>query len=188
MPKKSKGGNKHKRKKASTDQNEKLNMVYKEDGEDYAIVDKMVGGGRCQITLPDKSTKLAIIRGKLRRRKTWISNGDLVLVAIRDFQDDKCDVIHKYTPGQLQILRKKNALPIGFLNSPGDSTGGETNNTGNTQSTNYCTVEFRDDSDDESDEEIHTSNPNVSIEPILEEETNESSNKEDAFEFDFDEI
>ncbi len=192
MPKKSKGGNKYKRKKASTDQNEKLNMVFKEEGEEYAIVEKMVGGGRCYINLPDKSVKLAIIRGKLRRRKTWISNGDLVLVAIRSFQDDKCDVIHKYTQGQVQILKKKNVLPPGFLNTPANETSGQNNN--QTLSTNYCTFEFRDDeSDYESDNEKEI-NDNISkndkINVISDENESEDVNnsKDDAFEFDFDDI
>ena len=111
MPKKSKGGNSHKKAKNNSDHSDKHNMIYKEDGEEYALVDKMVGGARCHITLPDQSTKLAIIRGKLRKRRTWISVGDLVLVSIRDFQEDKCDVIHKYTNGQIQILQRKKLLP-----------------------------------------------------------------------------
>lgn len=27
--------------------------------------------------------------------QVWVSAGDIVLVGLRDFQDDKCDIIHK---------------------------------------------------------------------------------------------
>ena len=193
MPNKSKGGNKHKRKKAGTDQNERQNMVYKEEGEEYALVNKMVGGGRCSITLPDKSNKLAIIRGKLRRRKTWISPGDLVLVAIRDFQCDKCDVIHKYTPGQLQMLKKKNSLPIGFFNISSDETDTGANGPNTHNTTNYCNVEFREESDDDDDDNNDTiTKPKVVDVNNDNDNDNDTSddddNKDDTFDFDFDEI
>jgi len=34
-----------------------------------------------------------------------------VLVSLRDYQDEKCDIIHKYTPDEARILKKKGELP-----------------------------------------------------------------------------
>ena len=44
----------------------------------------------------DGKIRLCKIRGTLTRKKVWIGAGDLVLVSLRDFEDDKCDVILKW--------------------------------------------------------------------------------------------
>merc|ERR1712169_163223 len=44
----------------------------------------------------DGEKRLAHIRGKMRK-KVWINQGDIVLLSLRDFQDDKADVIQKYS-------------------------------------------------------------------------------------------
>ena len=190
MPKKSKGGNRHKKAKNNSDQNDRQNMIYKEDGEEYAIVDKMVGGARCHITLPDQSTKLAIIRGKLRKRRTWISVGDLVLVSIRDYQEDKCDVLHKYTNGQIQTLKRKKSLPDGFLSQFNKTETTEVSNQNKTYD-----IEFRDASSSEEDDDdpeqdgIDVSyNSNLIVEEAVEEGDDESDKEDDTYNFNFDEI
>merc|ERR1719378_569699 len=50
----------------------------------------------------DGEKRLAHIRGKMRKksnalRQVWINQGDIVLLSLRDFQDDKADVIQKYS-------------------------------------------------------------------------------------------
>ena len=44
----------------------------------------------------DKKTCVGKICGKLMKRM-WMGNDDIVLVGLRDFQDDRVDIIHKYT-------------------------------------------------------------------------------------------
>jgi initiation factor 1A len=39
--------------------------------------------------------RICHIRGLLQHR-SWIFKNDFILVSLRDFQDDKADVIHKY--------------------------------------------------------------------------------------------
>ena len=56
----------------------------------------MLGNGRLEALCFDGSKRLAHIRGKLRK-KVWINQGDIILLSLRDFQDDKADVIQKYT-------------------------------------------------------------------------------------------
>ena len=41
------------------------------------------------------TARLAHIRGKMRK-KVWVNAGDIVLIGLREYQDAKCDVIHKY--------------------------------------------------------------------------------------------
>lgn len=63
---------------------------------EYAQVTKMLGNGRLQAQCFDGETRLAHIRGKMRK-KVWINQGDIILISLREFQDDKADVIVKYT-------------------------------------------------------------------------------------------
>ena len=56
----------------------------------------MLGNGRLEAQCFDGVKRLANIRGKLRK-KVWINQGDIILLSLRDFQDDKADVIVKYT-------------------------------------------------------------------------------------------
>jgi len=46
---------------------------------------------------------------KIKGKK--IVEGDLVLVSLRAFQDDKCDIIHKYTVKEANKLRKMGEIP-----------------------------------------------------------------------------
>lgn len=60
----------------------------------------MLGNGRIEAKCFDGVTRLAHIRGKMRK-KVWIAQGDIILLSLRDFQDDKADVIVKYTPDEV---------------------------------------------------------------------------------------
>ena len=49
---------------------------------------RMLGNGRCECYCFDGVTRLGHIRGKMRK-KVWVSAGDIVLVGLREYQDDK---------------------------------------------------------------------------------------------------
>ena len=55
----------------------------------------MLGNGRLEALCFDGEKRLAHIRGKLRK-KVWINQGDIILLSLRDYQDEKGDVILKY--------------------------------------------------------------------------------------------
>merc|ERR1712032_1575500 len=74
------------------------------DGQEYAQVKKMLGNGRLEAFCFDGKTRLCHIRGKMRKR-IWIGVGDFILLALREFQDRKADVILKYTDEGQEILR-----------------------------------------------------------------------------------
>ena len=44
-------------------------------------------------------------------KKVWIAAGDIVLVGLRDYQDDKADVILKYMPDEARLLKAYGELP-----------------------------------------------------------------------------
>jgi len=45
------------------------------------------------------------------QKKVWINKDDIILISLRNFQDDKADVIHKFNPDEIQELKRKNQLP-----------------------------------------------------------------------------
>jgi len=50
------------------------------------------------------------IRGKLRK-KVWINQGDIILISLRDYQDEKGDVIMKYSADEARSLKAYGELP-----------------------------------------------------------------------------
>ena len=67
----------------------KRELTFKEDGQEYAQVTRMLGNGRLEAFCFDGVNRLCHIRGKLRKR-VWIGVGDIVLLGLREFQDQKC--------------------------------------------------------------------------------------------------
>ncbi|KAK8568989.1 hypothetical protein V6N12_007522 [Hibiscus sabdariffa] len=81
-----------------------------EDGQEYAQVLRMLGNGRCEAMCIDGTKRLCHIRGKMHK-KVWIAAGDIILVGLRDYQDDKADVILKYMPDEARLLKAYGELP-----------------------------------------------------------------------------
>jgi translation initiation factor 1A len=79
-------------------------------GQEYAQVVRMLGNGRCECFCYDGVTRLGHIRGKMRK-KVWITAGDIILAAKRDFQDEKVDIVHKYTADEARNLKQYGELP-----------------------------------------------------------------------------
>lgn len=90
-------------------QPEKRELIIKEEDQAYAYVTDVLGNARFRCLCDDLTSRLGHLRGKIRRR-TRLGRGDYVLVSLRDFQDDKCDILHKYTEEEVHILRKKKLM------------------------------------------------------------------------------
>merc|ERR1711990_773307 len=104
-----KGGNKRKRGKNMNF--DKRELVYKEEDQDYGQVMRLLGGGRVEVNCLDGNVKrLCTIRGKMKNR-VWINGGDIVLVSLREFGDDKADIIHKYYAEEAFELQDLGELP-----------------------------------------------------------------------------
>ncbi|XP_028412105.1 eukaryotic translation initiation factor 1A, Y-chromosomal-like isoform X1 [Dendronephthya gigantea] len=110
MPKNKGKGGKNRRRGKNENESEKRELVFKEDGQEYAQVTKMLGNGRLEALCFDGTTRLCHIRGKLRK-KVWINAGDIILLGLRDFQDNKADVILRYNPDEAMSLRAYGELP-----------------------------------------------------------------------------
>jgi translation initiation factor 1A len=109
MPKaKGKGGKN--RRRGKNDNEEKRELEFKEDGQEYAQVMRMLGNGRLDAHCFDGVKRLCHIRGKMRK-KVWVAPGDIILVGLRDFQDAKCDCILKYSAEEARNLKAYGELP-----------------------------------------------------------------------------
>lgn len=70
----------------------------------------MLGNGRLEALCFDGEKRLAHIRGKLRK-KVWINQGDIILLSLREYQDEKGDVILKYSADEARSLKAYGELP-----------------------------------------------------------------------------
>lgn len=111
MPKnKGKGGKNYKKGKKRDEGETRRDLLFKEDGQEYAQVVRMMGDGRMFLQCYDGVDRVGLIRGTMRRR-VWINTGDIVLIGLREFQQDKADVIHKYTTEEARNLQAYGELP-----------------------------------------------------------------------------
>jgi len=76
----------------------------------YAIVTKMWGDGRMQVTCTDGESRLCVIRQKFRGRRARDNRvilGTCLLVGLREFETnkDKCDLLEVYEAADVERLR-----------------------------------------------------------------------------------
>uniref|UniRef100_A0A2K6UFS2 Eukaryotic translation initiation factor 4C n=1 Tax=Saimiri boliviensis boliviensis TaxID=39432 RepID=A0A2K6UFS2_SAIBB len=93
MPKNKGKGGKNRRRGKNENESEKRELVFKEDGQEYAQVIKMLGNGRLEAMCFDGVKRLCHIRGKLRKK------------------DNKADVILKYNADEARSLKAYGELP-----------------------------------------------------------------------------
>lgn len=91
-------------------------VLMSDEDQVYGQVLKMLGNGRLSAYCFDGKTRLCRIRGKMRK-KVWVNPGDIVLISRRPYQDEKADVIHKYTLDEGRKLKKLGYIPENGLPS-----------------------------------------------------------------------
>ncbi len=104
-----KGGKKKKKGKKADGEIAKRQLEFKEEGQEYARITKMLGEGRAEALCSDGELRICHIRGTMRKR-VWVSVDDLILVDIRSYQDGKADVVYKYTPDEDRTLQSYGEL------------------------------------------------------------------------------
>ncbi|KAL0208159.1 hypothetical protein P9112_010746 [Eukaryota sp. TZLM1-RC] len=102
-----KGKGKARRRK--TTEPAKRELLLKEEGQEYAQVTRLLGNARVEAQCFDGKRRLCHIRGKLRKR-CWIRVSDLILISLRDYQDQKADILHKYNPDEARSLKKRGEI------------------------------------------------------------------------------
>lgn len=120
MVKNSIGGNRAKKKKAGSNTNNfKRPITYKEPGQEYAKVVKILGGPSVQIEKEDGTKLVGHIRGALYK-KVFLHPGDLVLISMREFSSTtstsdkekvgKADILHVYKTEEMQTLQSQKEI------------------------------------------------------------------------------
>jgi len=111
MPKNKGKGGKNRRRGKNENEAEKRELEFKDEGQEYAQVTKMLGNGRLEaLCFSDGVKRLCHIRGKMRK-KVWINQGDVILLSLRDYQDKKADVILKYNTDEARNLMSYGEIP-----------------------------------------------------------------------------
>jgi translation initiation factor 1A len=174
------GGKKHKKSKNTTQPcNMSRNLVLADpESEKYGYVISAMGDCRMKCYCEDRVERIGIIRGNMRKR-IFISVGDVVIMSMRSFQDNKADITQVYNSEEVLALY----------------SFGEINNINKYKTINVR--ELNSDNSDNSDEDEMTFGENLyvekhKVEPLnLKQQTftNEFVDlSSDKIEFDFDEI
>ena len=74
------------------------------------IADQLLGASRIRVMCSDGKSRLGRIPGKLKKRM-WIREGDLVVVRVWQFQDEKSDINDRYTKTEASYLRRRGGIP-----------------------------------------------------------------------------
>ncbi|MFB5608160.1 MAG: translation initiation factor eIF-1A [Candidatus Nitrosomaritimum yanchengensis] len=84
------------------------------DEEMFGRVIKMMGGENVMVKCKDSVSRRGRIRGKLKRR-VWIRDNDVVIIAPWDFgNDERGDILWRYTLPQVQWLKENKYIPLDF--------------------------------------------------------------------------
>ncbi len=94
----------------NSDEYIRIPLPRKKNGEMFAISDRLMGASRMNIICGDGKSRMARIPGRMKR-KARVRAGDLLIIKPWDIQNDKSDVIYRYTRTQARILSKRHLIP-----------------------------------------------------------------------------
>jgi translation initiation factor 1A len=84
-------------------------LVLPQSGELLGRVIKLVGGDNIIVKCTDGRVRTCRIRGKIKRRM-WIRDNDVVLIAPWDFQSGKADIVWRYIRAHADKLEQDGYL------------------------------------------------------------------------------
>jgi len=87
----------------------RVRLPKKRLNEQFAIAELMMGANHIRVRCEDGVERMGRIKGKIKKR-SWIREGDIVIIVPWSFQDEKCDILYRYLPPQADWLRKNNYL------------------------------------------------------------------------------
>ncbi|MEM3444604.1 MAG: translation initiation factor eIF-1A [Thermoplasmata archaeon] len=78
--------------------------------EMFAIAHQLLGSTHIRVICEDGKSRLGRIPGKMRKKK-WIRENELLIVRPWSFEDEKADIVHRYSKTQAVNLSRKGKLP-----------------------------------------------------------------------------
>ena len=88
----------------------RVRIPHLKQGEIFGIANQLLGASRIRVMCADGKSRLGRIPGKLKKRM-WIREGDLVVVRPWEFQDEKADILHRYTKTEASYLSRRGVVP-----------------------------------------------------------------------------
>ena len=89
----------------------RIRLPKKREGEILGVVESMLGANRLRVKCMDGKTRMGRIRGKMRKR-IWIRERDIVIAVPWQFQDEKADIVFRYTRPQVAWLERRRFLQV----------------------------------------------------------------------------
>ena len=77
----------------------RVRLPKKRLNEQFACAELMMGANHIRVRCQDGVERMGRIKGKIKKR-AWIREGDILIIAPWSFQDEKCDILHRYLPPQ----------------------------------------------------------------------------------------
>jgi translation initiation factor 1A len=87
----------------------RVRLPKKWNKEQFAYAQLMLGANHIRVRCSDGVTRMGRIKGKMKKR-TWIREGDTLIIIPWSFQDEKCDIVFRYIKPQTDWLRKNRYL------------------------------------------------------------------------------
>ena len=88
----------------------RLPLPNRKNHELFAIADQLLGGSRIHVVCEDKKSRMARIPGKMKR-KARVRAGDLLIIKPWDIQNEKADIVFRYSRTQASSLSRRKMLP-----------------------------------------------------------------------------
>jgi translation initiation factor 1A len=85
-------------------------LSFKEEMQEYAQIIRLLGDSRFEVQCMDGVKRVAHVRGKMHK-KSWVASGDLILVSLREYEPEKCDIILKYNEEEVRKLKTMKEIP-----------------------------------------------------------------------------
>ncbi len=87
----------------------RVRIPQKSANEILGTVESLLGANKLRVRCMDGVVRLTRIPGKMKKR-IWIREGDVIILVPWSFQNDKADIIWKYSPPQVSWLERKGFL------------------------------------------------------------------------------
>uniref|UniRef100_A0A8C7LIE2 S1-like domain-containing protein n=1 Tax=Oncorhynchus kisutch TaxID=8019 RepID=A0A8C7LIE2_ONCKI len=98
----------------------KNKLFFNDSNLKYAQVIKMLANGRLEAMCFDGVKRLSFFRFSPLFFQVWINTSDIILVRLRDYQDNKADVILKYNADEARRLTENSKINETDTFGPGD--------------------------------------------------------------------
>ena len=107
------------------------NYTIDREHEEYAFVIKLLGNCRVLVLCDNGNEAIGVIRGSMRRfnKRVLIETGDIIAVSMREFQNNKVDIVHKYNAEQCKILINTKEISDTLANAYNKVSASSINNT-----------------------------------------------------------